>query len=200
MSDDVAAQDTIHQSARKGLANSVLGTRNLMITAALAVVGSIIVVALTYVSATVFLTPKGLFVACAFMGAWLIPYLLPAVVVRKPGAALIAGLIMGIIAAFTTPSGPTTIIGNVLGAFFVELPLAILLYRVWKWWSFAISGCVFGCINGLLYLRIAQFAVGGGLSAGIVAVSIVSSLAGVAACLLIGSLLARAGVGATRRR
>jgi len=200
VSGDATNQDTIHQSTRKGLANSVLGTRNLMITAALAVVGSIIVVALSYISATMLLTPRGLFIACSFMGAWLIPYLLPAVVVRKPGAAIIAGLIMGIIAAFTTPSGPATIIGNVLGAAFVELPLAVLLYRVWTWWSFAISGCVFGCINGLLYLGMVQFTTSTGVSVGIVGVSIVSCLAGVAVCLFIGSLLARAGVGSARRR
>lgn len=200
MNDDATAQNTIHRSTRRGLTNSVLGTRNLMITAALAVVGSIIVVALSYLSATMFLTPRGLLVACSVMGAWLIPYLLPAVIVRKPGAALIAGLIMGIISAFTTPSGPAAIIGNVLGGAFIEVPLALLRYRVWTWWSFAISGCLFGCINGLLYLGMVHFAASGGMSVAIVAVSIASSLVGVAACLLIRSLLARAGVGATGRR
>jgi len=72
---------TVRSSSRKGLANSVLGTRNLMMTAALAVVSLILVIPLNYVGGPLMATPGGIMIGCAIMGLWVIPYLLPAVVV-----------------------------------------------------------------------------------------------------------------------
>lgn len=200
MSDTDVTSATVHQSARKGLANSALGTRNLMTIAALAVVGSIIVVPLSYLSTTLLLTPKGLLISCSIMGVWLIPYLLPAVVTRKPGAAMIAGLIMGVIAAFTTPTGPMSIVGNLIGAAFIEVPLAVMLYRKWTWWSFGISSMVFGGINATMYLTMVQGSPSGPMTATIFASSLVSCIVGLAACLGLNKLLNKAGVGVAQQR
>lgn len=97
---------TVKGSSRSRLNNSVLGTRNLMTVAALAVVGSLIVVPLTYMTFAIGITTqRGMLIMCSCMGLWTIPYLLPAVIVRRPGACVLAGLIMGIICAFTSPQG-----------------------------------------------------------------------------------------------
>ena len=50
MAQDQKADETVHTSARKGLANSVLGTRNLMMVAALSVVGLILLIPLNYIA------------------------------------------------------------------------------------------------------------------------------------------------------
>lgn len=185
--------DTVKGSSRARLNNSVLGTRNLMTVAALAVVGVLIVVPLTYLTFAVGMTThKGLLIICASMGLWTIPYLLPAVIVRRPGASLLAGVIMGVICAFVSPQGPTSIIGNVLGAAFIEVPLALMLYRVWTWWGYAISSFVFGLLNGCM----TAFAMQGADNALVLVLAAVcSSMIGCALCLLIGRAALRAGVG-----
>lgn len=190
----------VHQSSRKGLANSALGTRNLMIIAALAVVGSLIVVPLSYLSTTLVLTPKGLVFACALMGLWLIPFLLPMVVVRKPGAAMIAGMIIGVVATFTTPTGPMAIVGNLIGAAFVEVPLAIFLYRKWTWWSFGLSAIVFGALNAAMYLTLLKDSTTPVMMAAIIGTGLTSSALGCALCLILNRLLNRAGVGVTNQK
>lgn len=190
---------TIHSSARKGLSNTVLGTRNLMVIAALSVVGAIIVTPLTYAGLAWAVTPGGILGTCAIMGLWLIPYMLPAVVIRKPGAALIAGTLIGVIAIFTTPMGPAAIVGNFLGALLVELPLALLLYRKWTWWAFALSALLFGGFNGGLYATYQSVAVSPGMQVAIVVTALVSAHLGMWACLGIGRALNRAGVGISQQ-
>ena len=64
---------------------------------------------------------------------------------------MIASLIIGVISIFATPYGPSAIVGNVLGGLFVEVPLAIMLYRKWTWWAYLVSAAVFGLLNGLIY-------------------------------------------------
>lgn len=194
----MSQQPTVHTSQRKGLTNSVLGTRNLMTVAALAVVGALIVVPMTYIGAAWATTPKGVLAACALMGVWVIPYLLPAVVVRRPGAAVIAGTIMGIITAFSHPMGPMAIIGNVIGGLYIEIPLALFLYRKWTWWSFGVAGAVFGFLNGLAYAFAIVQGADSMMRVAIVALAVVSAWLGVAITLLIGRLLKQAGVGISR--
>ena len=62
--DEAEALDelVIHSSARGGLRDSVLGTRNLMTVAALGVVGSILVVPLTYLSVVVAVNARGILI------------------------------------------------------------------------------------------------------------------------------------------
>lgn len=191
-------QPTVHTSSRKGLNNSVLGTRNLMTVAALAVVGSIIVVPMTYIGAAWSTTPNGVLAACALMGVWVIPYTLPPVIIKRPGAAVIAGLIMGIITSFSHPMGPAAIVGNVIGALYIEIPLALMLYRKWTWWSFGIAGTVFGFLNGLAYAVAIVQGAGTTMQIAIVAVAVVSAWVGVAVTVLIGRLLNQAGVAISR--
>ena len=169
-----------------------------MTVAALGVVGAIMVVPLTYLSLIVAVNPNGILIMCALMGAWIIPYLLPGVIVNKPGVFVVSGLVMGVIGAFLTPQGPSAILGNVIGSLLVGAPVAVLLYRRWTWWVYAISGVVFGGFNASVYGSGFQIALTRGqVSLGIV-LSIASCWAGVAVCLLLKRALARTGVGVTR--
>ena len=191
-------EPVIRTSRHAGLRDSVLGTRNLMTVAALGVVGAIMVVPLTYLSLIMAVNPNGILIMCALMGAWIIPYLLPGVIVNKPGVFVVSGLVMGVIGAFLTPQGPSAILGNVIGSLLVGAPVAVLLYRRWTWWVYAISGVVFGGFNASVYGSGFQIALTRGqVSLGIV-LSIASCWAGVAVCLLLKRALARTGVGVTR--
>lgn len=166
-----------------------------MTIAALSVVGALIVTPLTYAGLAWAVTPGGILGTCAIMGLWLIPYLLPAVIIKKPGAALIAGTLIGVIGIFTTPMGPAAIIGNFLGALLVEVPLALFLYRKWTWWAFALSALLFGAFNGSLYASYQNVAVSTGMQIAVVATAIISAHLGMWACLGIARALNRAGVG-----
>ncbi len=197
-SQDLADGPVVRTSSRSGVRDSVLGTRNLMTVAALGVVGSLMVVPLTYLSVVVAVSPRGILIMCALMGAWIIPYLLPGVIVNRPGAFLIGGLIMGVVSAFLTPQGPGAIVGNLIGAALVGLPVAVLLYRRWTWWVYAVSGVVFGAFNSYLYGTALNIALTGGQTALGVVLAVLSCWVGVAVCLLLKRALARTGVGVSR--
>ena len=189
----------IHSSSRQGLADSALGTRNLMTIAALAVVGMILLLPLNYLAPAAGAAPGAVLIGCSIMGLWVIPFLMPATVVRRPGAVMIASLIMGIIGVFTTPSGPSAIIGNLVGGAFIEIPLALMLYRFWTWWSYLVASAVFGLCNGLMYIALLRAAVGLGTSAPIVVVAVASVVAGGGLAIVLTRLLHNAGVGVDHR-
>ncbi len=188
----------VRTSSRKGLANSALGTRNLMMIAALSVVGLVFLIPLSYFTPAVGLSPNAVVLGGAIMGLWVIPYLLPATVVRRPGAVMIAALIMGIVGVFTTPAGPSAIFGNLMGGLFIELPLAVMLYRKWTWWAYLICAGFFGLVNGLIYPMMIQGATGLSLKSLIVVLSVVSALIGGGIVISVTRLLNRAGVGVDR--
>lgn len=186
----------LRESGRSGLANSVLGTRNLMIIAALAVAGAIIVVPLTYLGLVLTVTPDGLIWSACLMGVWVIPYMLPLALLRRPGASYVAALIIGVISMFTTPQSYTAIFGNLIGAALIEIPLMVMLYRKWKWWAFSISGLVFSLFNGSLYAVVQQVQVTAQEQFLIVLLSVISGQIGVFVTLLLARALHRAGIGA----
>lgn len=185
----------VRGSSRSGLRDSVLGTRNLMTVAALAVVGSLITIPLSYITPLIATSPRGIIIMCAIMGVWMIPYLLPGVIVNKPGAFVIAGLILGVISTFTTSFGAGAIVGNLIGALFVGVPVALFLYRFWTWWVYLISAAVFGGLNGWMYWS--AYGIEGTTAEMTISllISLTSCFAGVGVCLLLKRALARAGVG-----
>lgn len=191
---------TVRTSSRSGLQNSVLGTRNLMTVAAIAVVSLIIIIPLTYLETASVGTYKTAIVGAALMGLWSLVFLLPLVVVRRGGAAIIAGLIIGIVSAITTPAGPAGILGSLLGGVFVELTFAVTLYRRWSNTMFLISGGVFGLLNGFIYVTALKVAVGVGSNLLIIILSVISGIIGAVVAIAIGRALARAGVGVNRDR
>lgn len=189
---------TIRTSSRSGLRDSVLGTRNLMTVAALGVVGSLLVVPLTYLSLVVAVSPRGILIMCALMGAWIVPYLLPGVIVNKPGAFIVSGLIMGIVSAFLTPQGPTAIIGNLIGSLFVGAPVALFLYRHWTWWVYLISGAVFGGANAAMYSAGFHIALSTQETLIGIVLAVLSCWLAVGVCLLLRRALERTGLAVCR--
>ena len=190
---------TVRTSSRSGLADSALGTRHLMTIAALAVVSMILLVPLNYLAPAAGASRDAVLLGCAIMGLWLVPYLLPATVVRRPGAVMIAALLMGIMCVFTTPTGPAAIVGNLIGGAFVEVPLALLLYRKWTWWSYRLSAMTFGLLNGIMYVSVMSASAGvASASAGVI-IAVVSALVGGAITIVLTRLLNRAGVGIDHR-
>ena len=170
-----------------------------MTIAALAVVSMILLVPLSYLAPAAGASRDAVLLGCAIMGLWLVPYLLPATVVRRPGAVMIAALLMGIMCVFTTPTGPAAIVGNLIGGAFVEVPLALLLYRKWTWWSYLLSAMTFGLLNGIMYVSVMSASAGvASASAGVI-IAVVSALVGGAITIVLTRLLNRAGVGIDHR-
>ncbi|MCF4005851.1 ECF transporter S component [Corynebacterium uropygiale] len=187
-------------SSRSRLADSVLGTRNLMTVAAIAVVGAIIVVPMTWLSMSFTLGTGNLLFLVALMGIWVIPYALPISVVPRPGASVVAGFIIGVITMITTPVGPSGILGSVLGALFVEIGYLIFLYRRMNERVLFLGCAVFGLLNGLLYIFGMFTGVSGTTKLLACIISIASSLVGGVIVMFITRALHRAGVGIPPRR
>lgn len=102
---------------------------------------------------------------------------------------------MGIISTFTTPLGPSAIIGNLIGAAFLEIPVLLFLYKKWSWWVHAIGATIFGGFNSTMYgsaYNIPQDSMQ--FSLGIV-FALASCYLTLALALLLKRRLARAGVG-----
>lgn len=195
LAQDSGATPVVRTSKQSGLRDSVLGTRNLMTVAALGVVGSLLVVPLSLVGHTAATSPKNVIVLCSLMGAWFIAYALPGTIVRKPGAFMVGGLIMGLISSFTTPLGFGAMPGNLIGAAFVEIPFALLLYRKWSWWVYAIGATIFGGLNSTAYTTAMGVAMTPPQATAAVAAAMISTYLGLAACFGLRRALARAGVG-----
>ncbi|MBV7363231.1 ECF transporter S component [Actinomycetaceae bacterium TAE3-ERU4] len=194
MGNQVNSSKNIRKSSRHGLNNSVLGTRNLMMTAALGIVGSIIVVPLSYAELGTAATPASILMGTLLMGAWVIAYLLPAVIVKRPGTILVASMVMAVVSLLTTPMGPVVFVGYAMGALFLEIPLAIMLYRHWEMKQFLIASAVFGAINGIMYVAWLN-AIPTPIKIVSVILSVVSALVGGFIAVAIGKAAARAGVG-----
>ncbi|WP_371152652.1 ECF transporter S component [Buchananella felis] len=192
---DAAHEPVVRTSKQGGLRDSVLGTRNLMTVAALGVVGSLLVVPLSLVGHSAATSPKNVIVLCSLMGAWFIAYALPGVIVRKPGAFMVGGLIMGIISSFATPLGFGALPGNLVGAAFVEFPFLVLLYRKWNWWVYAIGATIFGGLNSTAYTTAMGVAMTPLQATAAVAAAMTSTYIGLAACFGLRRALARTGVG-----
>lgn len=193
-----APEEQIRTSSRTGLRDSVLGTRNLMTVAALAVVGSILAVPLSIFTPIFVTSPKTILIACAVMGVWMIPYVLGGIIVPKPGAFLITGLILGIIGTFSTGMGPAAIIGSLIGAAMLEIPMALFLYRKWTWWSYGLAATVFGGLNAVMYSGAYNITVTTTNTVLAVLLSLASCYLALCLGFLLKRALARAGVGITR--
>ncbi|MEF3323606.1 ECF transporter S component [Gulosibacter sp. GYB002] len=166
-----------------------------MMVASLSVVGLIILIPLNYIAPAGAASQSAVWLGVSLLGLWVIPYLLPLAVVRRPGASLLAALIIGVVSAFTTPTGPAAIVGNVIGGLLVEFPMALMLYRKWTWWAYLISAAFFGAFNSLLYLTLLKHAVGISVSGLIVLAGVTSSVIGGLAVVGLTRLLNNAGVG-----
>ena len=188
----------VRTSARKGLVDSVLGTRNLMTIAALVVCNCIIFIPINYVSVMTAGTQRGVYLGVGLIGLWAVDFLLPVTIVRRPGAAIVAGLLYGLIGMVATPVGPAAIVGGFLGGAFVELPLLLTFYRFWDWRMFMACATCFGLLNSLLYVASMGALIGSDMNALLVAIGVASGVVGGLLVLGATRLLNMAGVGIDR--
>ncbi|WP_165314310.1 ECF transporter S component [Agromyces protaetiae] len=122
-------------------------TRILLTCAAIGAAGGVLLVPVNLVSSV--LAPTVPLAYAAIAGVYSLPFVLVLALLRRPGVALLAGLIAGIINAILTPQGPSAIITCLMVAFFLEIPFAIGLYRSWRAWIFYVGAGVFALVYAL---------------------------------------------------
>lgn len=122
--------------------------RDLVIAVAIGIVGSIIVVGLIYFQA--FASIAHIYLVSLSLGLWLVPCIMPLLIIRKPGASIIACLAMGVISALTSPFGYLAIFSLVIEGIIIELPFLVALYRKWHNYQFVISAILLSIMMGAL--------------------------------------------------
>jgi energy-coupling factor transport system permease protein len=91
---------------------------------------------------------KGLYV-----GVWLLPAVLGALVIRKPGAAIYTELVAAVISALVGSQwGVAVIWYGLLQGLGAEIVVALLLYRRFGWVTAAVAGAAAGVVSGSLDL------------------------------------------------
>ena len=129
-------------------------------------------------------------------GVWLLPGVLGALIIRKPGAALYTELVASIISAFLgTAWGLQVVLYGLVEGAAPELVFAFLLYRSWKLPAALAAGAVAGVSAALLDLALYYTDWSGGWKLSYTLLLAASSLvvAGVGSWLLVRAL-AKTGV------
>jgi energy-coupling factor transport system permease protein len=129
-------------------------------------------------------------------GVWLLPGVLGALIIRKPGAAIYTELVASIISAFLgTAWGLQVVLYGLVEGAAPELVFAFLLYRSWRLPAALAAGAAAGVAAALLDLALYYADWSGGWQSTYVVLLAASSLviAGLGAWLLVRAL-AKTGV------
>jgi energy-coupling factor transport system substrate-specific component len=129
-------------------------------------------------------------------GVWLMPAVLGALVIRKPGAAIYTEVVASIVSAFLgVPWGLQVVVYGLVEGAAPELVFAFLLYRSWRLPTALAAGAAAGLAAALLDLVLYYQDWSGGWQVSYTALLIVSSavIAGLGSWLLVRGL-ARTGV------
>jgi energy-coupling factor transport system permease protein len=129
-------------------------------------------------------------------GVWLLPGVLGALIIRKPGAAVYTELVASVISAFLgTAWGLQVVLYGLVEGAAPELVFAFLLYRSWRLPAALAAGAAAGVAAALLDLALYYSDWSGGWQSTYVALLAASSLviAGLGAWLLVRAL-AKTGV------
>jgi energy-coupling factor transport system substrate-specific component len=124
-------------------------------------------------------------------GVWLLPGVLGALVIRKPGAALYTELVASIVSALLgTAWGLQVVLYGLVEGAAPELVFAFLLYRSWRLPAALLAGAAAGIAAALLDLAFYYTDWSGGWQVSYVALLSVSSLviAGIGSWLLVRAL------------
>ncbi|MCX8058446.1 MAG: ECF transporter S component [Spirochaetes bacterium] len=103
---------------------------------------------------SVFLKPLGL--SGLNVGIWMIGGILPAFIIRKPGAALIGEVIAAFIEGWITKWGISAVIWGFVQGVGAELVFAIFLYKKWNLLTSIIAGlisCIFSFFLDFFYSK-----------------------------------------------
>ena len=87
------------------------------------------------------------------VGAWLLPVLTSMLTVRRPGAGLVAALVAGLVNVPTTSYGFRALVTMAMIGLFLELAVAVTLYRRWDRWVFAVAIVVACALYGIVTWR-----------------------------------------------
>lgn len=178
---------------------SRVSTAYLLTCAAIGVAGGIMLTAANWLSTALFATVP--FISVILIGLWLLPAVVGARLLERPLAAVLVGLISGLVAAPFSGYGFGSVATNLWYAVFVELPFLIVLYRFWKTWQYFVGAIVLGIAYPLLAAAsfdLASFPWWG--QALFVLLTMASAVAGVALGLAIADALRRTGVARVARR
>ncbi|WP_448235612.1 ECF transporter S component [Microbacterium paulum] len=105
-------------------------TAYLLTCAAIGVATGLLIIPATAFSTATYATLPP--VSALVAGAWVIGFVVAMRLIERPGAAVLTGLISGLVATPLSTTGPTIVITNVMFAAFIELPFLVTLYRRWS--------------------------------------------------------------------
>ena len=87
------------------------------------------------------------------VGAWLLPVLTSMLTVRRPGAGLGAAIVAGLVNVPTTSYGMRALVTMAMVGVFLELAIALTLYRRWDRWIFGVAIAVACALYGIVTWR-----------------------------------------------
>ena len=169
-------------------------TRVLLTCAAIGTAGGLLLVPVNLVSIAI--GPVAPLAFAVLSGIWNTPFVAALALLRRPGVALLAALIAGIVNAILTPLGASAILTCLMVGAMVEVPLALGLYRSWRAWIFYVGGGVFAlayAVYSMTYLGSADWPVW--TQVAYVVLSLASSLGAIWLGRFIAARLEAAGLG-----
>ncbi len=121
-----------------------------MVTSIMSIALGILYIPLAYILGLVYAIPL-LYSLVVGISFW--PIIMVAYLIRKPGVAVLAGVVTSLVQVPFTPFGIAILMTGLLIGLPVEVTLLARRYRNFKLWYMMIAGAVTGLINGaLLYL------------------------------------------------
>ena len=103
-------------------------TAYLLTCAAIGVATGLLIIPATAFSTATYATLPP--VSALVAGAWVIGFVVAMRLIERPGAAVLTGLISGLVATPLSTTGPTIVITTVMFAAFIELPFLVTLMVV----------------------------------------------------------------------
>lgn len=171
--------DQVKKSGLKGW-----GTRDLLVTAVIAIAFGLLTIGVTYISvALVSINPA--FVS-VLAGLYYTPMIMAMYIIRRPGAIVLAAAIVRLVTTTFNPLGWMVALFNVIIAVFYELPFFLTRYRDFRLHILLSSGGVGGL---LAFLSVFVF---GGLNSLTPIVQIIALVIFVTSGALLGGWLAKA--------
>lgn len=178
---------------------SRVSTAYLLTCAAIGVAGGIVLAGANWISTALFATVP--FISVILIGLWLVPAVVAMRLLERPLAALLVGLISGLVIVPFSGYGFASVATNLWYAVFVELPFLVVLYRFWKTWQYYAGAVVLGVAYPLLAAASFDlFSFELWAQVLFVLITLASCLAGVALGLGVADALRRTGVARVARR
>ena len=112
-------------------------TAYLLTCAAIGVATGLLIIPATAFSTATYATMPP--VSAIVAGAWVIGFVVAMRLLERPGAALLTGLISGLVATPLSTTGAAIVVTNVMFAAFIELPFLVTLYRRWSRWLYLVG-------------------------------------------------------------